>query len=275
MKPAQILVFIAAVLCVAFTQRSGSIQNSSKFTVTGTIDTTAGSLFYTSYKMGDSVMSDSFKLSADKKVNLSGIIDEPTRFNISPIKNQIEIPTMDPVGKYMIWVEAGKTTHFIARKSVLIANGTKMQDEQNRFEKQKIGLNDFFKPLIERNAEAKKNGTDRTKTKEFEQEFKNAIGVWETTSIQYIRQHPHSFISLNIIRQYNGFPMDKAKALDAFNSLSDEIKNSSSAKTLKEKMGLEGKLAIGAIAPDFIEKNIEGKPVKLSSMRGKYVLVDF
>ena len=32
---------------------------------------------------------------------------------------------------------------------------------------------------------------------------------------------------------------------------------------------------IGAIAPDFTQNNIDGKPVKLSDFRGKYVLLDF
>jgi len=32
---------------------------------------------------------------------------------------------------------------------------------------------------------------------------------------------------------------------------------------------------IGAVAPDFTQNDTEGNPVKLSSFRGKYVLVDF
>jgi peroxiredoxin len=33
--------------------------------------------------------------------------------------------------------------------------------------------------------------------------------------------------------------------------------------------------AIGAVAPDFTQKDTKGKSVKLSSLRGKYVLIDF
>jgi peroxiredoxin len=33
--------------------------------------------------------------------------------------------------------------------------------------------------------------------------------------------------------------------------------------------------AIGSIAPDFIQNDVNGKPVQLSSFRGKYVLIDF
>jgi peroxiredoxin len=33
--------------------------------------------------------------------------------------------------------------------------------------------------------------------------------------------------------------------------------------------------SIGAMAPDFVQNDVDGKPVKLSDFRGKYVLVDF
>src|SRR5690606_24171489 len=42
-----------------------------------------------------------------------------------------------------------------------------------------------------------------------------------------------------------------------------------------EKIATMGKLAVGAVAPDFTLPDTAGKELKLSSLRGKYVLVDF
>ena len=44
---------------------------------------------------------------------------------------------------------------------------------------------------------------------------------------------------------------------------------------LAEQLKRVQKTAIGAVAPDFTQNDPDGKPVALSSLRGKYVLVDF
>lgn len=55
----------------------------------------------------------------------------------------------------------------------------------------------------------------------------------------------------------------------------DLVKNNYYAKLLQRKMNLIKSCEVGAIAPDFVLSNLKGESVKLSSFRGKYVLVDF
>jgi peroxiredoxin len=49
------------------------------------------------------------------------------------------------------------------------------------------------------------------------------------------------------------------------------------AKTLREGMDKVKRLGlmVGTLAPDFMQPGVDGKPVSLSSFRGKYVLLDF
>lgn len=47
------------------------------------------------------------------------------------------------------------------------------------------------------------------------------------------------------------------------------------AQSLKDRMGVQGKMMPGAEAPDFVQDDPDGKPVALSSLRGKVLLVDF
>ena len=44
---------------------------------------------------------------------------------------------------------------------------------------------------------------------------------------------------------------------------------------MAEKIEIAKKLGIGKVAPDFTQNDTLGNPVTLSSLRGKYVLVDF
>lgn len=47
------------------------------------------------------------------------------------------------------------------------------------------------------------------------------------------------------------------------------------AQSLKDRIGVQGRMMPGAEAPDFTQDDPDGKPVALSSLRGKVLLVDF
>ncbi|WP_149208270.1 TlpA disulfide reductase family protein [Flavobacterium johnsoniae] len=57
--------------------------------------------------------------------------------------------------------------------------------------------------------------------------------------------------------------------------LSPEVQKSIYGKQLKEAIDLNEKTAVGVTAPEFSQTDIDGKVVKLSDYKGKYVLVDF
>jgi len=57
--------------------------------------------------------------------------------------------------------------------------------------------------------------------------------------------------------------------------LSPEVQKSFYGKQLKEAIDLNDKTAVGVTAPEFSQTDINGKVVKLSDYKGKYVLVDF
>jgi thiol-disulfide isomerase/thioredoxin len=46
-------------------------------------------------------------------------------------------------------------------------------------------------------------------------------------------------------------------------------------QALHEKVAIYGPVAIGMVAPEIISQTPEGKTIKLSSLRGKYILIDF
>jgi peroxiredoxin len=57
--------------------------------------------------------------------------------------------------------------------------------------------------------------------------------------------------------------------------LSPEVQKSFYGKQLKEAIDLNDKTAVGVVAPQFSQTDVNGKVVKLSDYKGKYVLVDF
>jgi peroxiredoxin len=97
-------------------------------------------------------------------------------------------------------------------------------------------------------------------------------------ALAWVKAHPNSQINSFILTQhttgssyiYGLLPSDQLRS--AFNALPDNVRKNSWGRELQYQLN---NLLIGSTAPDFAEVNPDGKPIKLSDFRGKYVLLDF
>ena len=97
--------------------------------------------------------------------------------------------------------------------------------------------------------------------------------------IDYIRQHPDEDASVFLASQ-SGSRMEEALSL-----LGDKAKNGvfavlyqymdAQVKKIKARKEAEAKIKEGLPAPDFTLNDLNGQPLSLSSLRGKYVVLDF
>lgn len=69
--------------------------------------------------------------------------------------------------------------------------------------------------------------------------------------------------------------MDSSELESIFNSLSIKVRESGFAEQVREEIKNIHATAPGQYAPNFTLKSLDGTPFTLSSLRGKYVLVDF
>lgn len=97
-------------------------------------------------------------------------------------------------------------------------------------------------------------------------------------TVAWVKAHPNSQINSYILIQYTMglshvegiLPSDQLRSI--FNALPDTVKKNSWGKDLQDQLN---SLVVGGTAPDFAEVNPEGKLIKLSDFKGKYVLLDF
>ncbi|MDB5139045.1 MAG: hypothetical protein JWR12_961 [Mucilaginibacter sp.] len=106
------------------------------------------------------------------------------------------------------------------------------------------------------------------KQKELQAEQKVALKI-------FIASNPDSYLSLLALYSVGGPSPDPTELDPLYNSLSERLKNTETAKIFKNALDGLRITAIGATAPDFSQADVNGVPVKLSSFRGKYVLIDF
>lgn len=91
----------------------------------------------------------------------------------------------------------------------------------------------------------------------------------------FIQSNPNSFISVVALNSFAGSSPDVEKVEPVFNLLSAGMKNTKEGKAFSEKIEKLKTIAIGAIAPEFAQESPDGKQIKLSDFRGKYLLIDF
>jgi peroxiredoxin len=94
--------------------------------------------------------------------------------------------------------------------------------------------------------------------------------------VKFAETHVNSFIGLYTYNMYvldNKF--ESAKVEPLFNRFSASLKASPLGKRTVEKLEIGKRRQTGSKATDFTQNDIDGKPFTLSSLRGKYVLVDF
>ncbi|MBP1618440.1 MAG: Thiol-disulfide oxidoreductase resA [Bacteroidetes bacterium] len=91
----------------------------------------------------------------------------------------------------------------------------------------------------------------------------------------FLQQNKSSFVNFFVLSQIGGYAPDVAEIEPLFQSLSSSLKSTTEGKEFAEKIASLKAVGVGAIAPDFTQNDTKGNPVKLSSFRGKYILVDF
>ncbi|SMC39736.1 TlpA disulfide reductase family protein [Pedobacter africanus] len=96
----------------------------------------------------------------------------------------------------------------------------------------------------------------------------------EQLKLDFMKKNPGSLVSMYFLSgMQNSLTFDELKA--AYGKLGNTHKNSSFAKTIAGKIANMEATAIGKQAIAIQKKDINGNPVNLATLKGKYVLIDF
>lgn len=100
---------------------------------------------------------------------------------------------------------------------------------------------------------------------------------YDTFPIQFkfIDTHPNSYVSLLTLAHMARFGKYLPQVEKSFTRLSTELKIMPEGEEIIRKIKEGKKITIGTMAKDFTQNGADGKPIKLSDYKNKYVLVDF
>ncbi|MBP5277157.1 MAG: AhpC/TSA family protein [Prevotella sp.] len=167
-------------------------------------------------------------------------------------------------------------------KSRYDINGSKFYKEYHHADLAMEGVNNEMSALMEKaNKMMAEQGRD-VAAKFYNEQYPPLMEKFLNTIMNFVKENPASEAAAAIIPQLED--LDKMK--EAATLLSDNVKNGrmkayyqrfidqAEAQKKAEEEAAK-KQAAGVEAPDFTLNDLNGKPFSLSSLRGKYVILDF
>jgi peroxiredoxin len=178
-----------------------------------------------------------------------------------------------------IFIQQG-VTMITSADSVINASvsGTKANEDYVRYKA-------FTKPVIDATKALKAKysnaSAEEKTTQQFNESLQNQIAGLnkqiKELSDAFIAQNPDAYIGLQLLKERldaESYP-DLTYYQAQFSKFSKDIQETKIGLGLKDRLNILAAVMVGARAPEFIQPGTNGTPVKLSSFRGKYVLVDF
>ncbi len=266
------------VLMIALLPVLAFAQDQQSFLIKGKIGTlNAPARAYLVYQLGANRVIDSTFITGGN-FEIKGSVLNPTPALLLMDRDGVGIDKLDSAADMLsFYVDKGEISIESADSaSKAKVTGSKINDDNKRLMAQ-------LKPLMEQAAQLKAQVAATPAAQQSTPEFQNAMQA-KYKQLQlaqkgvlrvFILSNPDSYLSLLALYSVGGPAPDPSELDPLYDALSPRLKGMETAKVFKKSLDKLRSTAIGALAPDFTENDVNGVPVKLSSFKGKYVLVDF
>ena len=161
--------------------------------------------------------------------------------------------------------------------SNVVITGSVVNDEYVAFNKAIGGsIMDLNKQAnFEYNSGTEAQKKDSTFFQAVDRRFRQHVVDRNAKELEFAKTHAGSYFSLVALSELSSNAASVAKVRPVFDGLNEDMRSSALGKELEDRMEAFSRVVAGSVAPDFTQNEVNGRPVTLSSLRGKYVLVDF
>lgn len=103
----------------------------------------------------------------------------------------------------------------------------------------------------------------------------DATNAVKKISTDFVKKHPGSYVAPLAIIRLIQVSEDGAKTEELYKLMNAPVQQSALGQYANQQIQLSKINPIGSVVKDFSQNDTAGNPVKISSFRGKYVLLDF
>ncbi len=237
------------------------------FTINGKLSNLKDTIIYMMYTYRDSSRVDSAVVK-NGSFTFHGKLTEPSAA-------MIFLPGYKGGGAGWAYIENGEMSLSGNADSIndISLSGSAAQDQDVLYKESTKSINKEIKQAIADYETAKNNNDLHTQialNKKIEglEEQK-----WQATK-KFIRENPKSYVGTSLLGGW-AFKKDYNSLFQLYSILDTSIQHSYAGNRLSKSLEKLKKIGIGSTAEDFVKNDLNGKPVKLSGYRGKWVLLDF
>ena len=261
MKKLVLAFFGIALLLSCSTQKKESYNFSINGTITG--DYTGKAFLY--------------KRDAGNWIKLDSSTVQNNSFEF---KGNIEFPEM-----YYVTIEGDKYCPVFVDKSQITfkssvddfqhaeITGSAAQKEYDAFQDKANTYNDQMNEAWQNIKTARNDGNKEDEAK-YEEAYNSADSAYKQYILDYAMEHNASVVSAYVVLK-NAYYYDEKDLEPVVNNFDQSIKQSLYVQKLSERVDVLKRVAVGQQAVDFTMNDSSDQPVVLSSLYGKYLLVDF
>lgn len=204
--------------------------------------------------------------SQDGNFRFQGKLAYPQTFTLylSPMTDERKIVVQ--AGNMQVTAKAGDLEHAQIQ-------GSSANDDMDIYQEQiKLGRK-FAKGVSA--VESDNTLTSTEKQRKIYAIFTKVESFYDSVTTEFVKSHPNSIVSAMVIKSRFILANNEAKARESFEVLTDVVKKSFYGKTIQSYLFANEKVSVGKIAPEITIQDVNGNPFQLSSLQGKFVLIDF
>ncbi len=260
------LLTVSLILAVLFSVISCNTKKTDGYTIEGTISgADTGWVMLKKRSEGKMITSDSVKIK-DGKFTFTGKVEMP---------EMVYLKLKNTDGALPFFLENAAITLKTFADSIdkSVVTGSKSQDMYVAYLKETKVYDLKLEELYGRDMKAKEV-KDTAAVKTLEAAYDSVESAQSQFTKEYILKNGKSVVAAYLaISNAYAYSLDELKAINK--AFDPAIGNSSYVKTLAERETILGTVQPGQMAPAFTMFDTVGMDIKLSSFKGKVVLVDF
>ncbi|MCP2027526.1 peroxiredoxin [Flavobacterium sp. HSC-32F16] len=264
----------SSLIVLALASVTTSCSKKEGYTINGTIAGLDKGMVYleNTDEKGNKQIADSAQIKEGGTFTFEGKVSEPLLYTVK-LKGE-EYGAFFLLDNDDIKIEAKKDSIYKAKISGTAQNDIYKSYYDNEFKK----IQNIAGPVYKLSDSLTQNGKVKLTAEQqtmMDKKWKDLAAFADDLTDKFIRKNKDKIAAALIINDRivsYGTP-EQVKTYYAV--LSPEVQKSIYGKQLKEAIDLNDKTAVGVTAPEFSQTDINGKAVKLSDYKGKYVLVDF
>jgi peroxiredoxin len=270
MKKNLFIALACSVVAVACHNSAPKNTNPGGFTINGTIKGMESGWVFFGHNDSTGPIRDSVQV-ANGHFTYTGKVAEPTQYYLWLMERDGR--KVSPVD---FFVEDTMMQININKDSLKDAaiTGSPIEDQYMQYKQAIKPVRDKKMALDNSFAEAS-DKRDKTAIDSIEKLYGGLEKEEEETIMGYVDKNPSAFIGAWSVSKNLLYDEDVKTIQRLYAEFSPEVQQSKYGKVIKKEMDIELKMQVGMMAPEFTLNDTTGKPVSLSSFKGKYVLVDF